>query len=183
MVTAGEWTGGGWRFWKEKRAPRPEEHRGIEFFDRERMRQPLQPIVQPLSFEEYAAPPSFVTLPESWGPWEPMPAGYFHNGPIAPKAAIVDGAERETTDYVLRRAPEDVAFPWRVAFANAVFQFRTLAIAEAAIVELLKIRKAKHPKPDTLSKRTPSCVFFTANRRRGLPEDKTAIEEKEAVAA
>jgi hypothetical protein len=170
-----------WDWYRD--APAASRHKGVAHYDRERLKQPLQPIVHALSFEAYEAPPAFVTIPESWGPWEPVPAGYFHGGGRFPKPATADGAERETADYTLRREPGDVAFPWRVEFADAAFSFRTLAIAETAIPELLKIRKASHPKPTTLSKRAPSCVFFTAKRQRELPEDKTTEPETELVAA
>jgi hypothetical protein len=152
-----------------RNAPAASKHKGVAQYDRERMRQKLQPIVHGLEFEAYAAPPSFVTLPESWGPWEPVPANYFHSGPMTPEPARAGGAERETADYTLRNVGGD--YPWQVLFADAVFHFRTLAMAEMGIVELLKRRKAKHPNPESLSKRTASQVFFTTQRQRQLPDD------------
>jgi hypothetical protein len=159
-----------WSQWDwYKNTPTAARHRGVTHYDRERMRQVLQQINHGNSFETYAAPPSFVILPDSWGPWEPVPANHFHNGCCTPEPARADGAERVTEDYTLQRIAGD--HPWQATFADGVFTFRTLAIAEAGITELLRRRMEKHPKPDTLSKRTASQVFFTAKRQRELPED------------
>ena len=159
---------GQWDWYRS--APAAIRHKGLAFYDRERMKRALLPIVHGRDFTGYAAPPSFVQLPASWGEWETVPAGYFHNGPIAPAQIAVESAERTTVEYTLRNVGGE--YPWSVCFADsAEFTFRSLAIAESAIVELLKIRKAAHPKPSTRSKRAPSCVFFNAKRQRDLPVD------------
>ncbi len=95
--------------------------------------------------------------------------------PIPPTAA------RETPDYTLQNFGGES--PWRAEFADATFFFRILAIAETAIAALRKTRKASHPNSTTLSKRAPSCVFFTHKRQCELFEDKTEPAIAEAVAA
>jgi len=162
-----------------RNAPAAIRHKGVAHYDRERMKRVLQPIVLPGN-GNWSEPPT--SWPVSWEwPADGLPAGYFHNGPIGPPALAAESAERQTADYTLRHTGGEL--PWSVTFDNAQFQFRTLAIAEAAIPELLKIRKASHPKPTTLSKRAPSCVFFTAKRQRELPEDNAPAVEAESVAA
>jgi len=166
-----------WDWYRD--APATVRHKGVAHYDRERMRLVLRPITLPHD-ANWSEPPT--SWPAGWEwPEGGLPPGYFHNGPIAPREIVTQTAERETADYTLRNVGEDL--PWRVEFADAAFSFRTLAIAETAIPELLKIRKASHPKPTTLSKRAPSCVFFTAKRQRELPEDKTMEPETELVAA
>jgi hypothetical protein len=151
-------------------------HKGVAHYDRERMRGKLQAIIHGAEFDGYHCPPAFITLPESWGPWEVVGAGHFHNAPMLVQPELAGGA-RVTADYTLRNSGRD-SFPWLLEFSDgARFEFRTLAIAEVAITELLKRRKKKHPKLDALSKRTASQIFFTAKRQRELPEDAYANQQ------
>jgi hypothetical protein len=75
-----EWNshGKGWIARKVRRKLAWHEHKGLAYYDRERMRQPLQPIVHPKGFEGYAAPPSWAAVPDSWGEWEPQHKGKHH---------------------------------------------------------------------------------------------------------
>jgi hypothetical protein len=184
---------------QQRRKLGPHDHRGVEYYDRERMKRPLPPIVHPSGFDGYSAPPSWAGIPESWGEWKhPLPANYFHqssgetNQPVddldAPPIA-------QTTDYTLERChvetvcrcrnpewyrpgqPEFIFrrafYRWELTFADgAMFRFNSRAIAEAAIAVLLRIRKAKHPRPK-YGKHSPEndCVFFANRRLQTLPAD------------
>jgi hypothetical protein len=62
---------------------------------------------------------------------------------------------------------------WHQTFADgSQFRFVPRAIAEAAMSELLKIRKAKHPQPRFARHSSEKQgVFFTDRRLRTLPAD------------
>jgi hypothetical protein len=63
-----------------------------------------------------------------------------------------------------------------------VFRFVSRAIAEAALSELLKIRKAKHPRPRFTKRSSENAVvFFTGRKLSGLPEDSGAAEPPAAI--
>lgn len=159
---------------RSRKSPRrklgPYEHKGVAYYDRERMRQPLPLIVHPRDFTGWSTPlPSWVdpswTAPDKAA----QPATTLDDPPIA-----------ETTDYTLDRCHvvtscngNRVVYPWELTFADGSrFRFVSLAIAEAALSELLKIRKAKHPCP-RYAKPSPEnvAVFFTDRKLQKLPAD------------
>lgn len=190
-----------WIARKVRRKTAWHEHRGVDYYDRQRMNQPLAPIVQPRDFSGYTAPPSWITLPDSWGEWEPVPAGHFHNGGLdggQPVDRLDDPPIAQTSEYTLERCHvetvchrvesrcgerktirQHVMYRWELRFADgAVFRFVSRAIAEAALSELLKIRKAKHPRPRYGKPSSETAyVFFTDRKLRTLPSDSMSVEQ------
>ncbi len=169
-----------------KRKLDPNRHRGVAFYDRERMRKPLPPMYEPAGpgtdrpntpIVTYDAPPSWVTLPESWGEWsdfkdddgEPIgiPTGYFHL-PAWPDPDEVKSDETQSTDdYVLKpcsvasRKSKFIKYAYHLLFANGdEFHFVNKPIAMAARDELLKIRK-RYSKPPKYGGHSPDKPFFT----------------------
>jgi hypothetical protein len=146
------------------------QHKGVAYYDRQRMRGPLTPIVHPRDFTGWSTPlPSWID--PSWtAPDEAaQPVSTLDDPPIA-----------ETADYILERCHvvtgcqgKRVCYQWELTFAGGSrFRFVSRALAEAALSELLKIRKARHPRLK-YGKRSPEnqCVFFTERKRRGLSAD------------
>ena len=196
-----EWNSHG-KCWSARKARRKlawSEHKGLAFYDRERMRQPLQPIMHPNSFDGYAAPPSWAAIPKSWGEWKTTLAGDFHQsaaGSGQPVDDLDDPPIAQTAEYTLERchvetvcAYRDVTRPgvrwerpkvfyrWELRFTDAVFRFVSRAIAEAALSELLKIRKAKHPRPRFAKHSSENAaVFFTDRKLRMLSDDSGVAE-------
>jgi hypothetical protein len=73
-------------------------------------------------------------------------------------------------------------YRWELRFPDAVFQFVSRAIAEAALSELLKIRKAKHPRPRFAKHSSENAaVFFTGRKLQALPEDSVPEEPGDIV--
>jgi hypothetical protein len=196
-----EWNGRHWIARKVRRKLAWNEHRGVAYYDRERMKRPLSPIVHPGSFDGYSAPPSWAEIPKSWGKWETMPAGYFHNGNSAADGATLDDLDAppiaQTADYTLERCHVETVcrrgewqngewatirqptmYLWELTFVDgATFRFVSRAVAEAALSELLKIRKAKHPRPKYGKHSTENnCVFFSDRRLRKLSADTPPAE-------
>ena len=196
-----EWNGRHWIARKVRRKLSRYEHRGVAFYDQERIRQPLQPIVHPGSFDGYTAPPSWAEIPDSWGDWETMPAGYFHNGNSAADGTVLDHLDAppivQTADYTLERCHVETVcvykvcrngaivtdrrramYRWELTFTDgAVFRFVSRAIAEATLSQLLKIRKAKHPRPRFAKHSAENeTVFFTDRKLRTLPADAPPAE-------
>jgi hypothetical protein len=196
-----DWNGYRWIATKVRRKLAWHEHKGLAFYDQERMRQPLQPIVHPGSFEGYSAPPSWAEIPDSWGDWETLPAGYFHNGNSAADGTILDDLDAppiaQTADYTLERCHvetvcqrrewrcgewitlrQHVIHCWELTFTDgAVFRFVGRAIAEAALSQLLKIRKAKHPRQKFAKHSAENeTVFFTGRKLQKLPADTPPAE-------
>jgi hypothetical protein len=193
-----EWNGKRWEARKVRRKLTPHEHKGVPYYDRERMRQPLSPIVHSREFDGYPAAPTWAAIPQCWGEWEATPAGYFHqNGSDGNQPAddLDDPPIAQTDDYTLERChvvtvcsyrnperhrpgrPEFIQRPalyrWELTFADgAVFRFVSRAIAEAALSELVKIRKAKHPRPKYGKHSSETaCVFFTNRKLHTLAEN------------
>ena len=146
------------------------EHKGVAYYDRKRIRQPLPLIVHPCDFTGWSTPlPSWIdpswTAPDEGA----QPVTTLDDPPIA-----------ETADYTLYRCHvvtgcngRRVFYPWELTFADGSrFRFVSRAIAEAALSELLKIRKAKHPH-QRFGKHSPEseCVFFTDRKLRKLIAD------------
>jgi hypothetical protein len=193
-----EWNGKRWEATKVRRKLTKFEHRGVAYYDRERMRQPLGPIVHSREFDGYSAAPSWAQIPNGWGEWDSVPAGYVHQGGVngnSPADSLDDPPIAQTADYTLERChvetvcsyrnpawhrpgqPEfinrHVLYRWELIFSDgATFRFVSRAIAEAALSELLKIRKAKHPRPK-FAKHSPENdgVFFTDRRLQKLAAD------------
>lgn len=94
------------------------EHKGVAFYDRERMRQPLLPIVHPHSFEDWATPlPSWID--PNWQAPDVCPeqTDDFDGPPIA-----------ETADYTLEscRVETEGDYRWELTFADgARFKFKS----------------------------------------------------------
>jgi len=188
-----EWTGTSYRPRKVRRKLGAYEHRGVAHYDRERMRQPLLPIIHPpSSFDGYSAPPSWAVVPDSWDEWDSLPAGYFHQGGAdgsPPGDHLDDPPIAQTADYTLERCHvetvlvksnqfagtvrQHVTYRWELTFADGTrFQFTSRAIAEAALSELLKIRKATHPRPRFAKHSSETeCVFFTDRKLQKLAAD------------
>ena len=202
-----EWNGRGWIARKVRRKLAWNEHRGVAYYDRERIKRPLSPIVHPDSFDGYSAPPSWAEIPDSWGKWETMPAGYFHNGNSAADGATLDDLDAppiaQTADYTLERCHVETVceykvwrngaivtdrrramYRWELSFADgATFRFVSRAIAEAALSELLKIRKAKHPRPKYGKHSVENnCVFFSDRKLCKLPADAPPAELPASIA-
>jgi hypothetical protein len=201
MATDSDWNGRRWITKKVRRKLAWHEHKGVAFYDRERMRQPLQPIVHPGSFDGYSAPPSWAEIPGSWGEWATVPAGYFHNGDSVADGATLDALDdpptTQTADYTLERCHVDTTYQrrewrngewttirqpamyrWELTFTDgAVFRFVSRSIAEEALSELLKIRKAKHARPKYVKHLAENnCVFFNDRKLRTLPADTLPAE-------
>ncbi|MCI0351202.1 MAG: hypothetical protein L0Z53_17400 [Acidobacteriales bacterium] len=168
---------------KPRRKLGPFEHKGISHYDRERMRQPLAPIVHPRDFQGWSTPlPSWIAA--DW------------NAPDESTVQRVDDLDdppiAQTADYTLDRCHvetvyergewrqgewvtwcQPVSYRWELTFSDgAVFRFVSREIAEEALSELLKIRKAKHPRP-RYGKHSPEneLVFLTGRKLRKLPDD------------
>jgi hypothetical protein len=190
---------------KSRKKPRrklgPYEHKGVAYYDRERMRKPLPPIVHPREFDGYRAPPTWTKIPASWGAWETVPAGYFHQSGASARQSIDDLDDppiAQTADYILERCHVDtvcerrkwqggawitdrqpVTYRWELTFADgAQFRFVSRAIAESALSELLKIRKAKHRRPK-FTKPSPEneAVFFTNRNMQKLAPDALPVSQ------
>jgi len=190
-----EWTGKGWIARKVRRKLAWYEHRGAEYYVRERLRKPLPPIVHPSSFEGYSAPPSWAEIPNSWSEWETVSAGHFYSGGPAADGESLDDLDSppiaQTPQYTLERCHvatvcsyqvwnhagpswerRPVLYRWELNFADAMFRFVSRAIAEAALPQLLKIRKAKHPRPRFAKHSAENAaVYFTSRRLQKLPQD------------
>lgn len=183
-----EWNGNRWIARKAKRKRAWHEHRGVAHYDKERMRQPLGPMTHSREFEGYASPPSWIALPETWGAWDKeTPANYFHGGPVnqVPQSSSDEGAQ--TTDYVLESCyvetvctshdsqgqpiQRTVVYRWRLTFSDgATFRFFSRAVALAALAELQKIRKAKHPRLK-FGQHSSVAPFFTDRKLAKLPAE------------
>jgi hypothetical protein len=183
----------------------PYEHKGVAYYDRERMRKPLPQIVHPREFDGYSAAPTWTEIPASWGAWETVPAGYFHQaGPCGsqPIDGLDDPPIAQTADYTLERCHvetvcqrwewqrgerisvrQPVMYRWELTFADgAAFRFTSRAIAEAALSELLKIRKAKHPRPRLVKHSSDTaCVFFTDRKLQKLAVDASSAAQSADV--
>ena len=212
MAIEFEWNGKRWEAKKVRRKLTQFEHRGLAYYDRERMRKPLAPLVHPpCGFDAYSAPPTWAEIPDSWGDWQSVPSGYFHNGNQSADGAPFDDLDSppiaQTADYTLERCHVETLcayyragwwrvgepdwsyrhamYRWELTFADGVvFQFASRAIAEAALAALLKIRKAKHTRPK-YAKHSPDndCVFFTDRKRAKLPADYVPVESPASVSA
>ena len=201
------WNGKRWEAKKTRRKLTQYDHRGVAHYDRERMREPLAPIVHPREFDGYTDPPSWANIPDDWGQRDTLPAGYFHQCGIEGPAAVDaldDPPIAETAEYTLERCHVETArncpnplwrragepefirrralYRWELTFTDgATFRFVSRAIAESALSQLLKIRKTKHPRP-RYAKHTPenACIFFTGRRLAKL-QTETYVECAPAV--
>ena len=160
------------------------EHKGVAYYDRERMRRPLAPHAHLRDFQGWFTPlPSWIDA--NWNaPDEsvnPMPADDSDALAIVETAefrlerchleTVCERHERQRGEWIKVRRP--VTYRWQLTFADgAVFRFVSRAIAEAALPQLLKIRKAKHPRP-RYAKPSPEtdCLFFTERKLAALPAD------------
>lgn len=201
-----EWNGRGWIAKKLRRKLPWHKHKGVAYYDRERMRQPLKPIVHADNFDGYAAPPSWAQIPDSWDKWETVPAGHYHNGDSAADGATLDDLDTppiaQTADYTLERCHVEAVcerrawqggesitvhqpamYRWELTFSDgATFRFVSRAIAEAALSELLRIRKAKHPRPKYGKHSVENnCVFFSGGRLRKLPADTPQVDQPVSI--
>ena len=176
-----ECNGKAWRDRKAKRKRAWHEHKGVAHYDKERMRQPLPQVVHSREFAGYASPPSWITLPESWGEWDiKTPADYFNNGYASQEQPAIAAEGAQTADYVLEschvetvctsrdcqgtRTKRTVVYRWQLTFSDgALFRFVSRAIALAALAELQKIRKGKHPRPK-YGAHSPDAPFFTGRK-------------------
>lgn len=144
----------------------PNDHKGVAFYDKERMKKPLPEIVQPGDLDmigrlrddrpEYKAPPSWVKLPKSWGKWKPVPSNHFcaeqyseekHSRKASAEDYTLEPCEHK---YAARRydhyRPEYVMVTStakvQLTFSNGdTFYFASQELAALALPELLKIRK------------------------------------------
>ena len=193
-----EWNGKRWEAKTVRRQSAWHEHKGVAHYDRERMRQPLEPIAHAREFDGYTAPPSWASVPGEWGAWDTLPTGHFHRGGIdsgLPVDSLDDPPIAQTDDYTLERChvetvcsyrnplwhrpgqPEFIRrralYRWELSFSDwATFRFVSREIAEAALSQLLKIRSAKHPRP-IFGKQSAAneCVHFTDRRLVKLQPD------------
>lgn len=140
---------------------------------------------------EHKAPPSRVKLPKSFGKWETVPANYFHsaNGCNGHAAEVVYESdqyklepcdESKTVTYglirqqlldannadcrmPLEREELPVTYKARLTFnCGDTFYFKSMALAQAGLDELLKLRKTKHPRSKYGSHSPKNdCVPFT----------------------
>jgi hypothetical protein len=163
----------------------PLRHRGVAYYDRERMRKPLSPIFGELR----SASPEIVAWlirQEVIRQNPPAPVDDFDDPPIA-----------QTADYILERCHVEtvcgrrewrnaewitirqrVTYRWELTFADgATFRFVSRAIAEAALSQLLRIRRAKYPRP-RCAKRSPvnECLFLTGRKLATLPADEVPTQ-------
>jgi hypothetical protein len=164
----------------------PLRHRGVVYYDRERMRRPLSPIVGEL---RPASPETVAWI---------IRQEVIRQNPPAPIDDLDDPPIAQTEDYMLERCHvetvcyrcewrgseritirQPVTYRWELAFLDgATFQFASRAIAEAALVELLKIRKAKHPRPKYGKHSAENhFVFFSDRKLQKLPTDSTPAEQ------
>jgi hypothetical protein len=193
-----EWNGKRWEAIKVRRKLAWHEHKGVAYYDRERMRQPLTPIVHPRDFEGWSMPlPSWID--SSWDasvePGTPCSDTANVNEPGDPPIA-------QSRDYTLERCHvktisqcqelchgkwltkrRPVLYRWELTFTDgATFRFVSRAIAELALSELLRIRRVKHPR-HKFGKHSAEneSVFFTNRKLRKLPAD-ASPEELTAIA-
>jgi hypothetical protein len=163
----------------------PLRHRGLAYYDRERRRKPLSPIVGELR----PASPEIV----AWLIRQEV----IRQNPPTPVESLDDPPIAQNEDYTLERCHvetvchrrewrgneriticQPVAYHWELTFAGgATFRFVSRAIAEAALSELLRIHKTKHPRPK-YGKHSPDndCVFFGDRKLRKLPDDTLPAE-------
>lgn len=173
---------GSWEWYE--RQPKAVRHKGVDYYDRERWRRKDNPHTGNVLKAPTGAVAEWIVQHAPELAIDPDGDEFWTEGrlySIAPKggAQAADGAERETPEYTLRNVGGD--YPWRVDFGGASFNFATLAIAEAAIPELLKRRSARHPQP-AVSRHGAADIFFTQNRLKGLAKDKKRDAPQAAAA-
>lgn len=125
-----------WEDWAAT-VPKRHQHRGVAFYDRERQRKPLGPagVTDPHT-QEFRP---FTYKGESpWAEWE---AAYKPSPPAEITYLAGD-------DWQLERVEgSSEGFVWLLTFPDAEFRFASFELADAARAELIKIRKARHPRP------------------------------------
>lgn len=146
------------------------EHKGVAYYDRERMRQSLLRIIHPCDFDGWSTPlPSWIAA--DWAAPEES---------CQRVSSLDDSPLAQTADYTLDRCHvetvckgEQVLYRWELTFADGSrFRFVSRAIAEAALSELIRIRKATHPRPKFAKHSSEKQgVFFTDRRLRTLQAD------------
>jgi hypothetical protein len=189
-----EWNGSRWESKKVRRKEAWHEHKGVAYYDRDRMRKPLLPIAHPASFEGWSTPlspwidrnwqsPDYSSVPRA----DASPADDLDDLPIAQSAdyrlerchveTVCERGECGHGKWVTVRRP--VTYRWELTFADgAQFRFVSRAMAESALSELLKIRKAKHPQP-RFAKPSPEneAVFFTDRKLQRLAPDGLPLDQ------